>query len=591
MKKRKDDLQKDNKRKEHKKKLSKEARIINAVLSIIVIILSFILIWYTYIGKYEYREVKYSEFVQMVKDREVLEVKLDLHSSTFKFENIYESKFETSNPRTDDFKLFLLENGIEVKETSSIGSRLSMLSPFLYIVAMVGALVWIQKGKFLIKMDNEVQYPEERLEDIAGNEQAKKDLQDKIDFIINPDKYKEAGATTTKGALLVGPPGTGKTKLVKAIAGEAELPLFSFSGSDFVQLYVGLGASRIRDVFKEAKENAPSIIFIDEIDMIGAKRTSKVDASNDEKEQTLTALLTCINDAEGVYIVGATNRPEILDPALVRPGRLHDRIVMNNPTKEDRIKIINQYLKNKQLDESVDFDYLVKMTTGWSGAGIESLLNEAALLCGREERTIITNKDIRDALTKTLTHGYASDTKDSEDIREIKAWHEAGHALCTKLLTNQSITEVSILPTTSNVGGYTMSIPDKEYLHTKGDIYNEIKILFAGRVAEEISSENPEDITTGAINDIERATDIIRASISNYGMGKRGLLNLNAFSNTEDLILEEATELANRLYNETKSLLNANLESLTAITEALLEHEVINEEKINELLAAEKESF
>ena len=566
------------------KRKSKKNKVIYAICMLVSIIFSISVLHYTYVGQYEYKEITYPEFVQMIEDGEVDEIKLDLRAAKFKFENTEGNKYKTSNHKTNEFKLFLLEKGITVEETSSVASRVSVFSPFIYVAVMASLLIYLQKGNFFTKMDNKVQHPTERLDDIAGNEQAKKDLQDKIDFIVNPDKYTAAGAKTTKGALLVGPPGTGKTKLVKAIAGETDLPLYSFSGSDFVQLYVGLGASRIRNVFKEAKENAPAIIFIDEIDMIGAKRTMRGESSHDEKEQTLTALLTCINDAEGVYVIGATNRPEILDPALVRAGRLHDRIVMNNPTKEDREKIINQYLKNKKLDESVDFAYLVKVTTGWPGAGIESLLNEAALLCGRDGRTVITNQDIREALTKTLTHGYTKETKESDEIREITAWHEAGHALCTKLLTNQSITEVSILPTTSGVGGYTMSIPDKEYFHTKEDMYNEVKILYAGRAAEEIRAEKPELVTTGASNDIERATDIIQACIASYGMGNRGLLNLNAFVGTEDKILEEATELANVLYEETKKLLQANFEHLKAISESLLEHEVINEDKITELM-------
>lgn len=526
----------------------------------------------------------YTMFLEKLADHEVKAVEWREKSSILIYTDQDGRKYHTSNPKTVDFKGMLLEQGIRVEE------------PWIIM-----EIYWIQAGRLLFNIitlisiktifeikkaaKEENQYPDETFRDIAGNETAKADLKAKVQGIIEPDKFKEVGAKPTSGVLLIGPPGTGKTKLARALAGEMEIPLITCSGSDFVEVYVGKGAKRIRKVFKEAREKAPCILFIDEIDIVGAQRQeTDILKDSQEQEQTLTALLTELNNSEGIFVIGATNREKVLDKALIRPGRLHDHIVIGRPTKEDRICIIRKYLESKKIQDDIEISYLAKLTSGWVGAGIESLLNEAALLALRDDRMVICKKDIEAAHFKMITKGYPYTCEQDEEMKEVVAWHEAGHALCTKLLTKEEVAQVSIIPNTAGIGGYVLTLSEEEMLPSKSSMLAKIKAAYAGRAAEEILKGNNLEVTIGAANDIMIATEYIKEMLTTYGMGEMSLLNIQAFTPGGEMILEEASELAERLYHETLELLKEHKVTLKNIADKLIEQEMIREEELQQLI-------
>ncbi|MBR2616030.1 MAG: ATP-dependent zinc metalloprotease FtsH [Clostridia bacterium] len=434
--------------------------------------------------------------------------------------------------------------------------------------------------------------------DVAGADEEKEELQEVVDFLKNPARFQELGARIPRGVLLVGPPGTGKTLLAKAVAGEAGVPFYSISGSDFVEMYVGVGASRVRDLFENAKKNAPGIIFIDEIDAVGRHRGAGLGGGHDEREQTLNQLLVEMDgfgSNEGVIVMAATNRPDILDPALLRPGRFDRQVTVNYPDIKGREAILKVHSKNKPFEENVNLNTLAKSTPGFTGADLANLLNEAALLAARKGKKLIGNTELEEATIKVIVGPQKKSKVISEKDKKLTAYHEAGHAIVTHFLpTQDKVHQISIIPS-GRAGGYTLSLPseDKSY-SSKIEMEEEIVSLLGGRVAEKLILK---DVSTGASNDIQRATDIARDMITKYGMSEKlgpvvygsghGEVFLGRdFSNTPNysekiaaLIDEETLRIVNAAFDKAVSLLETHMDKLHFIAEYLMEHEVMDEEQ------------
>ena len=439
-------------------------------------------------------------------------------------------------------------------------------------------------------------------EDVAGAKEEKQELVELVDFLKNPKKYTDLGARIPKGVLLVGSPGTGKTLLAKAVAGESSVPFFKISGSDFVEMFVGVGASRVRDLFDQAKQNSPCIVFIDEIDAVGRQRGAGLGGGNDEREQTLNQLLVEMDgfdSNEGIIIMAATNRPDVLDPALLRPGRFDRQIVVNMPDIKEREAILRVHAKNKKFAENVTFENIARITSGFSGADLENLLNEAAILAGRNNRPRITMIDINEAANKVMMGPQKKSHIVTERDKKITAYHESGHTILHKLLPNtDDVQEVSIVPR-GMAGGYTMSRPDTDDNYaTVGKLNDMICTLMGGRVAEELIFK---DFTTGASNDIEKATKLARKMVTQFGMSaKLGFINLGSTSEvfigrdyqnqveysekTAGIIDEEVQKILTENYQKAKKLLTENLDKLHAMSELLLKCETIYTEEVNKIM-------
>ena len=439
--------------------------------------------------------------------------------------------------------------------------------------------------------------------DVAGCDEEKEELVEIIDFLKNPRKYNEIGARIPKGVILVGPPGTGKTLLAKAVAGEAGVPFFSISGSDFVEMFVGVGASRVRDMFKTAKENAPCIIFIDEIDAVGRQRGAGMGGGHDEREQTLNQLLVEMdgfNGNTGIIIMAATNRPDVLDPALLRPGRFDRQITISNPDVRGREAILAVHARNKHLAPDVRLGDIARRTPSFSGADIENLLNEAALLAARDNRKVITTKDIDEAIDRVLMGPAKKSRKYTEKERKLVAYHEAGHAVIGIKLENASqVQKITIVPR-GQAGGYNLMMPREEtFFNTKSQMLETITGFLGGRVAEEIMFN---EVSTGASNDFENATNIARAMVTRYGMSDLGpvqyeqnagsvflgrdYLKEKNFSDQVALEIDrEQRRIIEECYAKAKEVISANLELLTNIAEYLLKIETINKEDIDEIVS------
>lgn len=430
---------------------------------------------------------------------------------------------------------------------------------------------------------------------VAGNEEAKESVKELVDFIKNPKKYTKYGARLPRGIIFHGPPGTGKTLMAKALAGEAQVPFYAVSGSDFVQVYVGLGAGRIRDLFKKARQSGKCVIFIDEIDALGKKRSGGIDGGNDERDQTLNALLSEMSgfdENEGIVVIAATNRLDVLDDALLRPGRFDRHIEIGLPDVNGRLQILKLHSKNKPLDATVDLKELAEQTVFFSGAMLENLLNEAAILAAKRGSGTIKKSDI-DKAFYTVVAG--SEKKDRSSLIEkdkyITAYHEAGHALATRLLAPENrVTKVTIIPSTKGAGGFSMNIPPDRMYHSKRDMEKQIKICLAGRAAEELVFGR-DGITTGASNDLEKATQIIVSLVKRFGMNnKAGMLNYDIlYGSSEgigDDIIIECRKQMEELYNSTKKVLKENLSLLHAIAQSLLEKETLDEQQLNEIIFA-----
>ena len=434
-----------------------------------------------------------------------------------------------------------------------------------------------------------------KFEDVAGAKEEKEELSEIVEFLKDPQKFIELGARIPKGVLLLGPPGTGKTLLARAVAGEAGVPFFSISGSDFVELYVGVGASRVRDMFAQAKKARPCIIFIDEIDAVGRKRGAGMGGGHDEREQTLNQLLVEMDGFgknEGIIIMAATNRPDILDPALLRPGRFDREIVVGKPDCKGREEILKVHSKNKKVSKDVDFSKIAKQTSGYTGADLENVMNEAAIFAARRGKVEIDEKDIEDANMKVMMGPEKVSQKVTEEERKLTAFHEAGHAVLAKLVSKRdTVRQVSIIPR-GRAGGYTMQIPKEDiWFWSKKDMLSEIIVLLGGRAAEEITLD---DISNGASSDLKRATGIAREMVAKYGMSEelgpvcydtdeevflgRDFGHSKAYSETIATIIDKEVEkLIKEQYNKAKELLSENSEKLNNVAEALLEHEVLDE--------------
>ncbi len=445
-------------------------------------------------------------------------------------------------------------------------------------------------------------------DDVAGADEEKEDLSEIVDFLKDPSKFAEIGARVPKGVLLVGPPGTGKTLLAKAIAGEAGVTFFSISGSDFVEMYVGVGASRVRDLFEQAKKSAPCIIFIDEIDAVGRHRGAGLGGGHDEREQTLNQLLVEMDgfaSNTNIIVIAATNRPDILDPALLRPGRFDRQIVVNYPDIKGREEILKVHAKKKKFEADVSFKVLAKTTQGFTGADLENLLNEAALLAARDNRKLIANRDLEEAMIKVIAGPEKKSRKITKKEKRLTAYHEAGHAIVTALLPSQDkVHQISIIPR-GMAGGYTLSLPshDKSYT-SKREMEEEIVVLLGGRVAEKLILD---DISTGASNDIQRATKIAKDMVTKYGMSEK--LGTRCFGTGNDEVFigkdfgqtrdysesiaaeidEEIKAMIDTAYAKCEELLSANLEKLHEVAQALLEKEKLDEDEFMAIFPYEKE--
>ena len=560
------------------------------------------------------KEITYNQFVTMIENGEVESVQIESSQIV-----IYPKLKETNSilymqpvityytGKVEDDSILtqrLLDAGVEVKGTVPDGSGLilSILSYILPILLMWGLLSLLLRkmtgggGAFSMGKSNAKVYVQKEtgitFKDVAGEEEAKESLQEIVDFLHNPGKYSKIGARLPKGALLVGPPGTGKTLLAKAVAGEAHVPFFSLAGSDFIELYVGVGASRVRDLFKEAEKNAPCIIFIDEIDAIGRSRDSKYGGGNEEREQTLNQLLSEMDGFDGkkgIIILAATNRPEILDKALLRPGRFDRRVIVDKPDLKGRVNILKVHAKDVLMDETVDLEEIALATSGAVGSDLANMINEAAINAVKEGREYVSQKDLFTAVEVVLVGKEKKDRIMSKKEREIVSYHEVGHALVSALQKNsEPVQKITIVPRTMGALGYVMHVPeDEKYLNTQAELHDMIVGLLGGRAAEEIMFDT---VTTGASNDIEKATSIARSMVTRYGMSKKfGLIGLetiegqyldgrsalNCAEQTASEIDSEVMQILKECYEEALQLLRENKEVMEKIAAYLIEKETI----------------
>lgn len=545
----------------------------------------------TYSIKTQPKDLSYIKFNQMLADEKIDKVDLVKDADEF-IAYSKDIKYKVSNPKTETFKESLLEKGVEVESNKSTSKSLTEFSTGLFQILFYSFIIFAVFTLLNVtakKRDNIVKELDSvTFKDIAGNNEAKKDMEFLVSFLENPDKYKKMGAKLPKGVVLYGPPGTGKTLMAKAVAGEAGVPFLYANGSDFIEMYAGLGAKRVRDLFNEAKENAPCIVFIDEVDAVGSKRG--VGNRSTENDQTINALLAELDgfgSDDDVIVMVATNRLEDLDSALIRPGRFDRHVSIDLPDSKDRKLILERYSKGKKLSPDVDFESLSKITIGFSGATLEALMNEAAIIAVNKGSEFIKNEHIEESYSKIAMKGSFKENR-NKDEKEVKiiAYHEAGHALVTKLLTDNHLHKVTIIPSTSGMGGATFTVPNKLSLLSKKDIHSEIKVLYAGRAAEEILAGNKEDVTSGASMDIQQATGLIDSYFSELGMSEKfGMLAIDK----KEIYMEEAVELSKQLYSETLFILNENKEILSEIANKLIEKETISGKEVEEIIQNKKE--
>ena len=509
-------------------------------------------------------------------------------------------KYSTENPNSIYLKEKLLSKGIEVKTTSTT-SNLQALSSSALMISIIYygfTLISKNKGKNGITSLNTEDVSSKAKEkfnfnSLAGNEEAKESMNDIVDYLKNPEKYKKYGARIPKGIILYGSPGTGKTLLAKAVAGEANAPFYAVSGSDFIQVYVGVGASRVRSLFKKAKNHKKAVIFIDEIDAIGKKRSTSSNGGSEEKDQTLNALLTEMsgfNESNNIIVIAATNRLDILDPALLRPGRFDRHIEVSLPDVNAREKIINLYLKDKPY-KNINIKDLAVKTSSFSGSKLENLINEAAILACKENSDFIYDYHIDKAYSIVIA-GYEKLDKSSlkESDKKITAYHEAGHALISLIkIPNEKISKITIIPTSKGAGGYTLTLPEDKNYQSLSYLKNKIMVFLGGRAAEEIIF-GKDKITTGAYSDLKQSTNIIYNIVTEYGMGKSlGLLRLSEMpseiqSNNSSLILEECKNTIDDLYTEVKNILLKEKQLLDTLANLLLEKENIYYEEVLKII-------
>lgn len=510
------------------------------------------------------------------------------------------SVYETDNPRSNDFKEMLLKQGVQVSE-SLPSSALDILPITIFTISILAIAVMFIKysnitSKGMLSVEavdaTSKQNLRNNFNSVAGNEEAKESVKDIVDFLKNPEKYSRYGARMPRGIILYGEPGTGKTLLAKAVAGEANVPFYAMSGSDFIQVYVGVGASRIRQLFKKARSHGKAVIFIDEIDAIGKKRDNAKAGGSDERDQTLNALLTEMsgfNEMEGIVVMAATNRLDMLDPALLRPGRFDRHIEITLPDVAAREKIIKLHLAGKPIN-NINFSEIAQKTVYFSGAKIECLINEAAILACKEESTNIENIHLDKAFSIVLAgHEKINRGHIKENDKKITAFHEAGHALISlKVLPLDKVSKITIIPSTKGAGGYTISIPEDRLYQNKDYLKKRIMVLLGGRAAEEIIF-GKNYITTGAYNDLKSSTSIITKMITQYGMGSTlGLLNLQELSDlnssSNELIMKECKDTVSELYDEVKEILSDEKALLEKISYLLIKKETLVAEDITILM-------
>ena len=508
----------------------------------------------------------------------------------------------------DNNKISSYEQQDSSGSNAILSVMVSYVLPFVLIYAMMYFVMrGIGKGGGMmgsVGKSNAKVYVEKKtgvtFADVAGQDEAKESLTEMVDFLHNPGKYIEIGARLPKGALLVGPPGTGKTLLAKAVAGEANVPFFSLSGSDFVEMFVGVGASRVRDLFKQAQSMAPCIIFIDEIDAIGKSRDSRYGGGNDEREQTLNALLAEMDgfdSSKGLVILAATNRPEVLDKALLRPGRFDRRVIVERPDLKGRVETLKVHAKNVKMDETVNFDEIALATSGAVGSDLANMINEAALAAVKAGREAVSQKDLLEAVEVVIAGKEKKDRILGEEEKKVVSYHEVGHAMAIAVQKNtEPVQKITIVPRTMGALGYTMQVPEEEkYLMSKEQMLSELVTLFGGRAAEEVVFNS---VTTGASNDIERATQIARAMVTQYGMSERfGLMGLESVQNryldgravmncsdaTGALIDEEVKEMLKVAYDKAKKIIEDHREVMDEIAEFLIEKETITGKEFMEI--------
>lgn len=554
------------------------------------------------------QEISYNQFLESVEVGLVKRVYLDNSSDQILGEYNDGGEFITDNPRIDSLKESLLIQDIIVEEKNR-GIQGEQLFSMVLTLSMIGVLLFFanrnaskQKQGMAGKTSFSAVLPENvntKFNDVAGNDEAKESVQEIVDFIKNPEKYAQYGARLPRGVIFYGSPGTGKTLMAKAVAGESEVPFIAVSGSDFVQMYVGVGASRIRDLFKRARSYGKCVIFIDEIDALGKKRDGGLEGGgNDERDQTLNALLSEMSgfgDNEGIVVIAATNRIDSIDEALLRPGRFDRHIEIQLPDVQSRLKILEYHAKNKPLGKNVDLTELARQTVYFSGAKLENLLNEAAIQAARRSVESIELEDIDKAFYTVIAGSEKKDRSTiSDEDRKITAYHESGHALMTRLIAPENkVSRITIIPSTKGAGGFSMNIPPERMYHKKKDLENSIKIALAGRGAEELIF-GEENITTGASNDLEKATGTLLNIVRRLGMNsKSGLLNYdvlyhNGFRQVQDEVLEECRVRMDEYYREVKQLLQENRNILKALAENLLIHETLDEKDLDQIIAFAK---
>ncbi len=562
-------------------------------------------------------EVKYSEFITMLDEGKVEEVEFKNSTITFTLKEDKENKkgekdkYTTGYINNPELLKKLDENNVVYDAPPNNTNPLliffvEFVFPLVFFYLAIMLIVKFAMGRMGggFGKSNAKMYMEKEtgitFADVAGEEEAKESLKEIVDFLHRPEKYTEIGAKLPRGALLVGPPGTGKTLLAKAVAGEANVPFYSLSGSSFVEMFVGVGASRVRDLFKDALENSPCIIFIDEIDAIGKSRDNTL-GSNDEREQTLNQLLSEMDGfdiTKGIVVIGATNRPEVLDEALLRPGRFDRRIIVDKPDLKGREDILKVHLKNVKTDENINFKQIALGTSGCSGADIANMVNEAALKAVREGRETVNQDDLMEAIELVIAGKEKKDRIMTQKERKIVAYHEVGHALAiAKQKNTQPVQKITIIPRTMGSLGYTMQMPEEErYLMTKDEITEEIVTLLAGRAAEELIFKT---VTTGAANDIERATELARAMVTRLGMSDEfdmmalekesnrylnGNTVMTCSDNTGSRADAEILNIIKSCHKKAADILKENTEELHRIAEFLIEKETISGEEFMEIL-------
>ena len=591
---------------------------------LVLIALFFTSMMYKGVASGTSQEITYSEFLELVEADQVKEVTFkddvinitlvddadysDVSDETSISPQIYDTSIKLYTARIfedEELVQLLKDHNVNFEGTIADSTAAIIYNILSFVLPLV--LLWVVLGFLMKKMgggpmgvgkSNAKLYNMEKatgitFKDVAGQDEAKESVQEMVDFLHNPKKYTEIGAKLPKGALLVGPPGTGKTLLAKAVAGEAGVPFFSLAGSDFVEMFVGVGASRVRDLFKEAQKVAPCIVFIDEIDAIGKSRDAHYGGGNDEREQTLNQLLAEMDGFDsnkGLLILAATNRPEVLDKALLRPGRFDRRIIVDRPDQKGRLEILKVHAKDVKMDESVDLDAMALASVGLVGSDLANIINEAAILAVKDKRKFVNQKDLFEAFELVAVGGKEKkDRAMSEKERRIVSYHEVGHALVSALQKDsEPVQKITIVPRTMGALGYTLQTPEEEkFLETKDELLAKIVTFMGGRAAEDIKFGS---YTSGAANDIEQATKIARAMVTRFGMSEKfgmmglatvesqyldGRASLICGDNTAGQIDEEVLKMITDAYAKAKELLTENMESLDKISEYLFEHETI----------------